>query len=104
MLSNSGWQRLARLLADDVIGVPIGPVLVVPAGPLFVLAVRGSCTSERGRELSDEVNVLSSASKRPGNRAVTSWNTQPLPLIRALTNGSFRAGGHVGVLAFGSEG
>src|SRR6267142_2217566 len=27
----------------------------------------------------DEVNVVSSASTRPGNRAVTSWNSQPLP-------------------------
>src|SRR5712671_7437184 len=27
----------------------------------------------------DEVNVVSLASTRPGNRAVTSWNSQPLP-------------------------
>jgi hypothetical protein len=50
----------------------------VPADPLLVLAVRGRRTSKRGRELSRRgeggVRV-----QRPGNRAVTSWNSQPLP-------------------------
>src|SRR6266576_6345357 len=44
-------QRLAGLLPDDVVGVPVRPVRIVLAGPLLVLAVRGRRTSERGREL-----------------------------------------------------
>ncbi len=46
------------------------------AGPLFVLAVRRRRTSKSSV---DEVNVVASASTRPGKRTVTSWNSQPLP-------------------------
>lgn len=38
--TNSGWQWLTGLLADDVVGVPIVPVLVVSAGALLVLTMR----------------------------------------------------------------
>jgi hypothetical protein len=59
-----------------------------------MLAMRGRRALERGREIgpcaaaarlsaaarsADEANAVSSASMRPGNRAVISWNSQPLP-------------------------
>src|SRR5258705_13167412 len=44
-------QRLAGLLPDDVVGVPVRPVRIVAAGSLLVLAMRGGCASERGRKL-----------------------------------------------------
>ncbi len=44
----SSRQRLAALLADDVVGVPVRPVRIAMAEPLLVLAVRGLRTSERG--------------------------------------------------------
>jgi hypothetical protein len=51
----------------------------VPAGPLLVLAVRGRRAAERGREVGGELKVVASPSTRPGNRAVTSCSSQPLP-------------------------
>src|SRR5919112_5345522 len=45
-------QRLAGLLVDNVLGVPLGPVHIGLAGPLLVLAVRSRCATERGRESS----------------------------------------------------
>src|ERR1700686_3409870 len=44
-------QRLAGLLPDDVLGVPVRPVHIVLAGPLLVLSVRGRCAPERGRDV-----------------------------------------------------
>jgi hypothetical protein len=52
---------------------------VLAAGPLLVLAVRGPRTSSAAASSVDEVNVVPLVSTRPGNRAVTSWNSQPLP-------------------------
>ena len=72
-------QLLAGLLRHHVLGVPVRPVIMWSAGPLLVLAVRGRRAPERGREVAGEVNVVSSASTRPGNRAVTSCNSQLLP-------------------------
>ena len=44
-------QFLPGLLADDVIGVSVWPVFVVPASPLFMLAMRRRGTPERAGEL-----------------------------------------------------
>jgi len=49
----------------------------VLAGPLLVLAVRGRRTASTAASSLDEVNVVVSASTRPGNRTVTSCNSQP---------------------------
>jgi hypothetical protein len=50
----------------------------VLAGPLLVPCAAAARRSALARS-ADEVNVVLSASTRPGNRAVTSWNSQPLP-------------------------
>jgi hypothetical protein len=44
-------QLFASLLADDVFSVPVRPILIALAAPLFVLAVCGRGTSECDREL-----------------------------------------------------
>src|SRR5215217_1788014 len=53
---NSGAGLLrqwpAGLLVDDVLGVPVGPVHIVLASPLLVLAVRRRSPMERSREIS----------------------------------------------------
>ncbi len=72
-------QLLAGLLADDVFGVPVRPVLIVLAAvPLLVLAMRDGRAPERTRQIGRrrEGRVPST---RPGNRAVISWNSHPLP-------------------------
>src|SRR5678810_1107312 len=44
--------RLASLLGDDVLGVPVRPIHgIVLAGSLLVLAVGSGCTSQRRREV-----------------------------------------------------
>src|SRR5712675_1410207 len=48
----SQWQILAGLLGDDVGGVPVRPVFIVPAAvPLLVLAVRCRRAPERACEV-----------------------------------------------------
>src|SRR5437660_11393978 len=48
----SQWQLLAGLLRDDVGGVPVRPVFIVPAAvPLLVLAVRGGRAPQRARKI-----------------------------------------------------
>ena len=50
-----------------------------PAGPLLVFAVRGRRAAERAGQIGTEANVVWFGSTRPGSRAVTSCNSQPLP-------------------------
>src|SRR5271168_2424073 len=49
-MANSRGRVLTRLLPDDVVGVPVRPVLVVAANPLLVLAVRRGGAPERSGE------------------------------------------------------
>jgi len=49
------------------------------AGPLLVLAGAAAARRSALASSDEELNVVSSASTRPGNRAVTSWSSQPLP-------------------------
>ena len=72
-------QLLAGLLRRDVLGVPVRPVRIPHAGPLLVLAVRGLGAAERAARSATEANVVWFGSTRPGSRAVTSCNSQPLP-------------------------
>ena len=62
-----------------VLGVPARPVRVVLAGALLVLAVRGRRASQRGREIGRRGEGRVGLSTRPGNRAVISCSSQPLP-------------------------
>jgi len=63
----------------DVRGVPVRPVrIVLAAVALLVLAMRAAARRSALARSVAEGNVVS-ASTRPGNRAVTSWNSQPLP-------------------------
>src|SRR5579862_942835 len=44
-------RLLAGLLPDDVLGIPVRPVVVILAGPLLVLAMRHGCAPHRGGEV-----------------------------------------------------
>jgi hypothetical protein len=50
-VAGSGWRWLAGLLADDVLGIPVRPVHIMPACSFLMLAMRGGGAPQRGREL-----------------------------------------------------
>src|SRR5688572_27555551 len=78
-------QRLAGLLIDDVLGVPLGPVHIVLAGPLLMLAVRSRCATERGRQISgrNEGRVCRHAARE----ALGDFLEQPAIAVRIAERG-----------------
>ena len=66
------------MLADHVVGVPIGPVGVGFADALLVLPVGGRRTPKRARS-GVEPKEVTAGSVRPASRVVTSCISQPLP-------------------------
>ena len=44
-------MAMVRLLPDDILGVPIRPVRIMPAGSVLMLAIRVRIAPQRGREL-----------------------------------------------------
>ena len=77
----------ALRLWPELRGKRIRPLLVSAFGDIYVETSAGDVWVAQPLELAceavassvDEVNVVSSLSTRPGNRTVTSWNSQPLP-------------------------
>ena len=73
-------RLLAGLRGHQVFGVPVRPVFIVlSAGPLLVFAVGRRCARRAAASSATEANVVCSGSTRPGNRVVTSCNSQVLP-------------------------
>ena len=73
-------QRLAGLLVDDVLGVPVWPVHIVLAGPLLVLAMRSRSASKRGREIGDRSEGR--VSLHPAGQTVSHFLQQPAVAVR----------------------
>src|ERR1700722_5588577 len=96
-VADSGWQWLAGLLADDVFGVPVRPVHIMPACSFLMLAMRGCGAPQRGREFScrGEVRVtLHTTGKPRGN-----FLEQPTVAVRIAERGQREVAGAFGVRA-----